>query len=99
MQFMKKLMNITAALEQLDLLENLIERLADRHSDIGFGNAMVPSSGTAVESSSIETYVTGSVSLSDEHGEITIPFITCFIFTCTKEKNGVYEIAWSSSLS
>ena len=96
---MKKSLNITATFEQLHLLENLVEKLAYRRCDIGYSNSPVPASWKAVDSSSVETYVSGNVSLSDTNGDIDMPFITCFMFTCTKEKNGAYELAWSSSLS
>ncbi len=96
---MKKYLSITATLEQPQLLVGLIEQLANRRCDIGYSNSIVPGSAKALETSSVETYVSGTVSLSNNDEDINVPFITCFIFSCVKEKNGGYELVWSSSLS
>ena len=100
---MKKSLHITTVLDQPDLLENLVEKLADRRYDIGYSNEIVPHEWQAIETSSTETYVSGTVGLvdeiSDDNEPINMPFITCFLFTCIKGKEKPYKLAWSSSLS
>ncbi len=97
---MNKTLQISAVLDQPGLLESLVEKLADRHYDIGYSNAAVP--GKAIDTSSVETYVSGTIAFADANDNeatINMPFITCFLFTCAKEKEGLYKLAWSSSLS
>lgn len=96
---MSKDLHITAVLDQPGLLESLVEKLAYRRYDLGFSNEKVPAPFKAVESSSTETYVSGTVSLAIGNELIAMPFITCFLFTCTKEKSREYKLDWGSSLS
>ena len=90
---------ISATLDQPGFLEDLVEKLAYRHYDIGFSKAEVPRNWKAIESSSTETYVSGTVAIAGQEEVINMPFITRFLFTCVKEKNGSYKLEWSSSLS
>jgi hypothetical protein len=92
-------LHITAVLDQPGLLESLVEKLAYRRYDLGFSDAIVPLAFKAIESSSTETYVSGTVSLAIKGEIINMPFITCFLFTCTKDKTGNYKLGWGSSLS
>jgi len=96
---MNKSLSITTILTEPDLLINLVEKLAWRRSDYGKDKMKLPRNLKLVETSSIETYVNGTVALAGEGDTINMPFITCFMFTCTKEKDGVYKMAWSASLS
>lgn len=99
---MSTLLQITATVERPDLLKDLVEKLADRRYDIGYSDSSVPSSWRALETSSIETYVSGTVALADSDAEgspINMPFTTQFLFTCVKEKGSAYMLSWSSSLS
>lgn len=96
---MSKELYITAVLDQPGLLESLVEKLAYRRYDLGFSHAIVPRPFKALETSSAETYVSGTVSLAINDEIIAMPFITCFLFTCLKEKSGDYKLGWGSSLS
>ena|SRR5215467_16287253 len=98
---MNKLLNIAAVLDQPDLLENLVEKLATRHYDIGFSNQVVPKDWSAIETSSTETYVSGTLQFdpADDDIFINMPFITSMLFTCIKDKETDYQLLWSSSLS
>ena len=100
---MKHVLHITATLDQPELLENLVEKLASRRYDIGYSRETVPQDWQAVETSSTETYVSGTLSLSgltNNHGtSVNMPFITSMLFTCIKGKEGDYRLLWSSSLS
>ena len=98
MTVMKNSLHITANFDQPGFLESLVEKLADRRYDIGYINALVPKAHEAIETSSTETYTSGTVAINDNDELINMPFITRFLFTCLK-KNGSYKLEWSSSLS
>jgi len=100
---MKKDLTITATLDQPDLLESLVQRLAGRRYDIGYLREIVPQNWQPVEVSSTETYVSGTLSFSNRSGKshdlLNIPFITSFLFTCIKVQDDEYRLLWSCSLS
>jgi hypothetical protein len=96
---MKKSINISTTFDQPDLLEDLVEKLAYRHYDIGYGRERMPKNFEALETSSAETYATGTVAFNDNDENINMPFITSFLFTCIKGRNGQYKLTWSCSLS
>lgn len=97
---MKEILKISAALDQPEMLENMVEQLAYRRYDIGFGKEKMPKGLEADETSSTEAYVSGTVEFSNNGEEpIRIPFITCFIFTCAHGKKEPYKLNWSMSLS
>jgi hypothetical protein len=97
---MKKDLHLIASVDKPEVLENIIEKLAIRRYDLGYGKAAVPASWQAIDTSSIESYVSGSVEFDyNETQRIRIPFITCFLFSCTKENNDPYDLRWSISLS
>jgi hypothetical protein len=102
---MKQQLHISASFDQPEFLQNLVERLAYRRYDLGFGNEKMPEGVKALETSSTETYVSGTMALdfttetTDTTEHINMPFITCFLFTCIKGKSDPYQLIWSSSLS
>jgi len=100
---MNRVLNITAILDQPELLENLVEKLASRRYDIGYSREIVPQDWQAVETSSTETYISGTLAFSglmnDDDVSVNIPFITSMLFTCIKGTEGDYRLLWSSSLS
>jgi hypothetical protein len=103
---MKKSLHISASFDQPEFLQNLVERLAYRRYELGYGNAKMPKGWKALETSTAETYVSGTLDLGSSQEEKTsaeapihMPFITCFLFTCIKGKNEPYQLNWSHSLS
>lgn len=96
---MKNNLLINTILDQPQFLESFVEKLAYRHYDIGYGKALVPKNFIAIETSSTETYISGTVAISEKDEVINMPFITPFLFTCTKEKDGPYKLFGSFSLS
>ena len=89
----------SATLQEPRMLKNLVERLACRHYDDDFSFEKVPPEWKAIDTSSLEAYVSVDITLSDKTEFFNIPIITCFLFTCIKEKAGKYSLALSSSLS
>jgi hypothetical protein len=98
---MKKQLHISAQFDQPDFIQNLVERLAYRRNELGFSQERMPRGLKAVETSSTETYVSGTLAIDFNDGQenINMPFITCFLFTCIKGKTEPYQLIWSSSLS
>lgn len=97
---MDRSLHITASFDQPQLLENMVEKLAYRRYEIGYSKERMPKGWEANETSSIEAYVSGVVEFAiNEESKIKMPFITCFLFTCTHGKKEPYELNWSMSLS
>ena len=97
---MKQALHISASFDQPEFVQNLVERLAYRRYDIGYGNEKVPAGFKALETSSTETYVSGTMAIDASGNDpIRMPFITCFLFTCIKGKTDPYQLIWSSSLN
>ena len=97
---MKKNLHLTATLDQPELLEDMVEKLAARHYETGYAKARVPKTWQAIDTSSIEAYVSGVVEFDyNEEQRIRIPFITCLVFSCTREKNDSYDLSWAASFN
>ncbi len=97
---MKKDLHLTASVDKPDVLENIIEQLATRRYDIGYTKAVVPASWHGIDTSSVEAYLSGRIEFDyNETQRIRIPYITGFLFSCTKRKNNPYDLTWSISLS
>ena|ERR1700752_4402085 len=97
---MKKDLHISASFDEPEFVQNLVEKLAYRRYDIGYGKLPMPKGWKGLETSSTETYVSGNLAIDAENNEtINMPFITAFLFTCIKGKSEPYQMIWSSSLS
>lgn len=97
---MKQELHISAQFDEPEFVQNLVEKLAYRRYDIGYSNEPVPTGYEALETSSTEAYVSGSLHIQEEGNDpIQMPFITCFLFTCIKGKTDPYQLIWSSSMN
>ena len=97
---MKKTLHITASFDQPELVENIAEKLAARHYDDGYANIRLPKDWTAIATSTVENYVCGTIEIaSGKKEKMRIPFTTCFLFSCTREKNQPYDLSWSVSIN
>jgi hypothetical protein len=97
---MNKLLNIITSIDQPDFLLDLVERLATRRYDIGFSHELMPAGWKAIDTSSVETFVSGATEFrTDGFETAVIPFTTGFLFTCAHEKNDPYKVNWCASLS
>ena len=88
---------IIANVEDPCILQLLVETLAESKPNLHFNFIQVQPGWKVIEFSSIEARVSGGINFSHEK-TVDIPFVTCFVFTCTKGK-GKYELKWSNSLS
>jgi hypothetical protein len=96
---MKSSLQIIAIIDEPELLEGKVEQLAHRHHDSGCRVQNIAANSTTLETSSVESYVSGYAVMNDPEEQISAPFVTRFVFTCIKINDGVYKLEWSSSLS
>ena len=100
---MKQTLHISAALDEPAFVQQLVERLAYRRYEFGYGSEKMPEGLKALETSSTETFVSGTLAIEekmdDDTEQIRMPFITPFLFTCIKGQGDPYQLIWSSSLS
>ena len=90
---------ISATLEELNLLQILVEKLAECNLDFGYCFKQMQPGWKAIDTSSIEVMVSGGIHLSNQDEPIDIPFVTSFMFTCTKKAKEKFDLTWSHSLS
>jgi hypothetical protein len=95
----KKVIQITAVLDQPKQLETLVEKRAYGRYESGYTHLPVPCNWQAVEPSSTEIRVTGFVTVDYKDRHLTLPFTTAYLFTCLKRKYDKYRMAWGLSLS
>jgi len=92
-------LEVSVTIDEAPLLKNLVEKLAHRHYDRGYSNQVVPDGWKAIETSSIEAYVSGCMDIQEKKGYIALSYTTCFSFTCTKVLGGDNTLVWVNSLS
>jgi hypothetical protein len=96
---MKKNLHIKATIDEEAFLEDMVEKLALRHNYTGSAKQKTSENNNEIETSSTETYVSGTIAINSEDEEINIPFITSFLFTCIKENEDTYSLEWGLSMS
>ncbi len=69
---MNKSLHISTSLDQPALLEDMIEKLAYRRVDIGYGKEKLAGGRKALETSSTETYVSGTLATIVDNGRLNI---------------------------
>ncbi len=95
---MKQTLHIEADFDKPELLKDMVEKLVIRNSEKNI--IRKPVNHEALDISSTEAYVCGSISMDDEEGnKIKLAFDGSFLFSCIRGINGGYEVTWSSSLS
>lgn len=95
---MKKTLHIKATIDEEAFLEDMVEKLALRHNYTGYREG-IPGNEDSLETSSTETYVSGTIAMETADEKINIPFITSFLFTCIKESEDTYSLEWGLSMS
>ena len=96
---MKKTLHIKATIDEEAFLEDMVEKLALRHNYTGRKKQVIPGLNDPVETSSTETYVSGTMAIKTQNEQINMPFITSFLFTCIKLTKDTYSLEWGISLS
>lgn len=96
---MKQKLQIKATVENPQMLESIVERLATRHYDTAV-KTVVPKAWQALESSSVESYVSGTIDIKGKGLQpVHLPYTSSFLFSCTREKKEAYQLRWCISLS
>lgn len=90
---------IIATLEEPDLLQILVEKLAECNVDIGYCLKQVQPGWKAIDTSSIEVLASVGLHFSDKKEFTNTSSVTSFLFTCIKTAEGKYDLKWSHSLS
>ncbi len=90
---------IIATLEDPDMLQVLVEKLAECNVDIGYSLKQVQPGWKAIDTSSIEVLASVGIQFSNEKDSARTSFVTSFLFTCIKSTKGKYDLTWSHSLS
>ena len=93
---MKKTLHIKTTIDEEAFLEDMVEKLALNHNH---KKRSIPGINDVLETSSNETYVSGTVAIETAAEQINMPFITSFLFTCIKISNDTYSLEWGISLS
>lgn len=91
-------MLIDTTVEDPSLLQLLVETLAECNPCYNNSYKKVQSGWRSIKTSTVQTRVSGGVNFSSGK-KLNIPFATCFVFTCTKEVKGKWDLTWSNSLS
>jgi len=96
---MKQALHIVALIDEEAFLEDMVEKLALRHTYSNPRQKSIAGNIRTVETSSTETYVSGTMAIEtlDEH--INVPFVTNFLFTCIKVSRDTYSLEWGVSMS
>lgn len=94
---MKKTLHIKTTIDEEAFLEDMVEKLASRHTYNK--KRSVPGINHALETSSNETYVSGTVAIETANEQINMPFVTSFLFTCIKITDDTYSLEWGISMS
>lgn len=90
---------ISANLAESGLLKSLVEDLANKRNDTGYSLEKVQPGFQAIETSSIEAYVSVDINISSETESFDISLVTSLLFTCVKGRWLNYNFNWLNSLS
>lgn len=93
---MKKTLHIKTTIDEEAFLEDMVEKLALSHNHKKRSTRGI---NDALETSSNETYVSGSVAIETTEEQINMPFVTSFLFTCIKVADDTYSLEWGISMS
>ena len=96
---MKKTLRIKATIDEEAFLEDMVEKLALRHNYSDINKEKKLGMNDALETSSTETYVSGTLAIKTKDQQINMPFITSFLFTCIQESKDTYSLEWGISMS
>ncbi len=97
---MKQKLHLSATVENPGMLESIVELLAVRRNDHQFVQKNAAKSWQAIESSSVESYISGTIEIAGKRlRTVHLPFLSSFLFSCTREKDLPYQMRWCCSLS
>ena len=92
-------LTISASVDEVNFLQDLVEKLAYRRENSPYIRRPMPCGQVAVDTSSLEAYISGTIDIAGDGENMHIPYTTCFMFTCIKGRRDNYNLSWSNSLS
>ena len=95
---MNNFLRILATVDHPQLLENMVEKLAQQNNRHAFAERFETGNWRSFNSSTVESLVNGSL-VFNTADDTASSFTTGFLFTCLKHKNTDYKLSWSLSLS
>jgi hypothetical protein len=90
---------ISAMIDDQILLEEFVKYLACGRNKMNYSGETVQEGWKAIDSSSLEAYVSGNMIISTDDEPISLAYTTGFLFTCIKENHQDYSLEGSFSLS
>jgi len=90
---------LKAKLGEAFLLKYVIESLAQRKTPAGYHLEKTGPEQIAIESSSVEAFVSGNIYYITHNIQLSLPFTTSFLFTCIKTRRTGFSLNWVLSLS
>jgi hypothetical protein len=90
---------VAATIDELVFLQSLVTKLASKPFDLGRRKQKTLAEWQAMDTSSLEAYVSGHLSFENGNEKADMPFTTAFLFTCTQLNKEGYDLSWVSSLS
>jgi hypothetical protein len=91
--------SVSVAIDETKLLCDMVEELAKFKRKAAFNPAASPEGWTTVESSTLEAYISGTVSMDLDGGHVKPSFVASFVFTCVRPINGDYALCFMNSMS
>ena len=58
---------VSVTIDEIPLLKNMVEKLAHRRYDIGYGSLPMPKGWKGLETSTTETYVSGNLAIDADN--------------------------------
>ena len=90
---------ITATILEPYLFQNFVEQLALLHHEIHYNKKHSQEGWQTIDTSSVEAHVKIGIHFSSKVKPAHAAYVTIFLFTCIKEKEGQFKLCWSHSLS
>jgi len=91
--------DVSVSLAESKLLKDMVEELARFRQTPGFDAGESQMGWNSLETSSLEAYVSGDISMMIDGKKVVPPFVASFLFTCTRPQRGKYYLRWMNSLS
>ena len=91
--------DVTVSLSESKLLKSMVQELARFRQTEGFESEKAPEGWKSIESSSLEAYVSGDISVMVDGENVRPLFVASFLFTCVRPQEENYQLRWMNSLS
>src|SRR5882757_11407562 len=85
---------VSVTIDVAPLLKSLVEKLSWRRYDRGYSNEVMHPGWKAIETSTIEAYVSGCMDIQGKKEYVALAYTTCFSFTCAKSSGGENTLTW-----